>query len=632
MSSLRSRSLTLRVGSSTQLAFSDDVDNVIHNNNLAWSNTGLSWSAGDTVSLSLVGPPPTDPPTDPPTSWEGYALTLSADRVPSEKGDDVIVTLDLGQPAGPGFFAWVEGLPAGTASYGIDERVPERKREDVRNGMDWTFFGSVQLVGKELNAPPETLRLQKLLRDWNGAQTKTVRLRIIDDPWVDPDETIVLRATGANVNSDGKTPGTGFGYSELNSNDLTLTIADDESSGAADAPLEVGVLDAVTYETGTGATTSVPVTVWLDRPATHDVTVDYATADGSARSDGTTAAGTKDYTAKSGTVTIPAGETRVEVTVDVLDDTVEDSGEVFRFKLSNPSPSTVRLARAEATVTIRNDELRLADLEIEGGPDPRGPWTRLDIGAFSRDRTDYAVTVPYATTHAHLRATPVDERAAVLATGSGSDLAAVRAGRWGEAVALEVGGNTLVVTATGPTGEVNTYRVTVTREAWAASSNADLEALLVQAGSNAAGPWTKLDIGAFDAETTQYAVTVPHATTVARVLATPADAGAKHSSGAGSDLAEARPGFWSRGLPLAVGDNALSVEVTAEDGTIKTYTVTVTREARTLSSSADLSGLTAEAGTDGNWSALDIGAFAAGTTSYSATVPYAVTDARMTAT
>ncbi|MCY4456861.1 MAG: cadherin-like beta sandwich domain-containing protein, partial [Acidimicrobiaceae bacterium] len=92
----------------------------------------------------------------------------------------------------------------------------------------------------------------------------------------------------------------------------------------------------------------------------------------------------------------------------------------------------------------------------------------------------------------------------------------------------------------------------------------------------AAGPWTKLDIGPLSPGQTRYAVTAPRGTTVARLLATPEDDAATLRSGAGSALRAVRSGFWSRGLPLTGGDNTLTVEVTAEDGTTKTYTVTVT--------------------------------------------------------
>ena len=123
-----------------------------------------------------------------------------------------------------------------------------------------------------------------------------------------------------------------------------------------------------------------------------------------------------------------------------------------------------------------------------------------------------------------------------------------------------------------------------------------------------------------------------HGTTQARLTATVADANATLKAGAGSSLSAVSSGTASAAIPLAVGANALTVEVTAQDGTTKTYTVTVTREAQELSSNANLSALTAEAGTDGNWSALDIGTFSEGTTEYSAAVPHGTTDVRLTAT
>ena len=77
------------------------------------------------------------------------------------------------------------------------------------------------------------------------------------------------------------------------------------------------------------------------------VTVDWATEDGTATAD-------QDYTAASGTLTFGPGETTKTVSVVVLDDSVEDSGETFTLRLSNASG--VEIADAEATGTITNTE------------------------------------------------------------------------------------------------------------------------------------------------------------------------------------------------------------------------------------------------------------------------------------
>ena len=60
------------------------------------------------------------------------------------------------------------------------------------------------------------------------------------------------------------------------------------------------------------------------------VTVTYATANG-------TAIAGQDYTAKTGTVTIPAGATSATFSVPIMGDTVVEQDETFFVNLSDPS-------------------------------------------------------------------------------------------------------------------------------------------------------------------------------------------------------------------------------------------------------------------------------------------------------
>ena len=87
--------------------------------------------------------------------------------------------------------------------------------------------------------------------------------------------------------------------------------------------------------------------VTLENPRSGTVTVDYATADG-------TATAGEDYTATSGTLTFAPGETVKTVAVPIIDDSVEDSGETFRLLLTEPSGA--RLGNSDATGTIFNSE------------------------------------------------------------------------------------------------------------------------------------------------------------------------------------------------------------------------------------------------------------------------------------
>ncbi len=95
----------------------------------------------------------------------------------------------------------------------------------------------------------------------------------------------------------------------------------------------------------TGATLDFVVT--LSRAAAETVTVDYATADG-------TATAGQDYTAASGALTFTAGETQKTVSVALLDDAHDEGEETLTLTLSNASGAHV--ADDSATGTIENDD------------------------------------------------------------------------------------------------------------------------------------------------------------------------------------------------------------------------------------------------------------------------------------
>ena len=106
----------------------------------------------------------------------------------------------------------------------------------------------------------------------------------------------------------------------------------------------LSVADAKAKE---GTDTSMAFTVTLDAAAAEAVTVDYATADG-------TATAGEDYTAASGTLTFAAGERSKTVSVAVLDDVLDEGRETFRFTLSNAQGAVIE--DGEATGTIINSD------------------------------------------------------------------------------------------------------------------------------------------------------------------------------------------------------------------------------------------------------------------------------------
>ena len=109
-------------------------------------------------------------------------------------------------------------------------------------------------------------------------------------------------------------------------------------------PLALSVADARIDE-GPNAVLAFEVT--LNRAASATVTVDYASADG-------TATAGADYTAVSGTLTFDAGETTKTVDVPVLDDAHDDTEETLTLTLSNATGARIR--DGEGTGTIVNSD------------------------------------------------------------------------------------------------------------------------------------------------------------------------------------------------------------------------------------------------------------------------------------
>ena len=162
-----------------------------------------------------------------------------------------------------------------------------------------------------------------------GATTSagTVTITAVDNDVVAADKEVTVSATATN--SHGVTA----------PDDVTLTIREDDVPG-------LSVADASVAEGDSGSTT-MTFTVMLNPAAVSPVTVDWATADGTAR------AGT-DYTAGSGRLTFGVGEDRKTVSVTVTGDDVDEPNETFTVRLSNASGATI--ADAEATGTIRDDD------------------------------------------------------------------------------------------------------------------------------------------------------------------------------------------------------------------------------------------------------------------------------------
>ena len=183
---------------------------------------------------------------------------------------------------------------------------------------------------------------------------------------------------GQNVTISYSKPTTGNVLKDTNGND---------AESFADVPVTnySTVTGLVVHDAeGTeGTDSAITFRVTLLPAATGQVTVEYATADG-------TATQPADYMSTSGPLTFAAGDTSKTVSVPIEDDGDEDSGETFTLTLRSPSGTTI--VDGTATGTIHNTEPgpapRVTGVELVADDSGDGAWTsgetvevRLTFGA-----------------------------------------------------------------------------------------------------------------------------------------------------------------------------------------------------------------------------------------------------------
>ena len=224
--------------------------------------------------------------------------------------------------------------------------------------VDYTTADGTTASGVDYTAASGTLTFAA------GETAKTVEVATLADSSAEDDETLTLTLS----NASGATIGTAA---------ATGTVADV-------APLPVlGVANARTDEGG-----NLEFRVTLSAAAVGEVTVDYAT------SDGTATAGT-DYTAASGTLAFAAGETEKTVSVAVLHDGSAEADETLTLTLSNASGANIGDGEATGTAVDvapltasfhglpgAHDGRRLFEFEIRFSEEFQGlRLTALEAGA-----------------------------------------------------------------------------------------------------------------------------------------------------------------------------------------------------------------------------------------------------------
>ncbi|HEV7682951.1 MAG TPA: Calx-beta domain-containing protein [Pyrinomonadaceae bacterium] len=129
------------------------------------------------------------------------------------------------------------------------------------------------------------------------------------------------------------------------------TISDSQATGIINnddaQPTIALAIDNVSVAEGNAGTGTAGFTVSLSNPSSDTVTVNYATADG-------TATAGSDYVTAAGTVTFTPGQTSQPVNVTVNGDTTFEASETFNVNLSGATNATI--ADNQGVGTITNDD------------------------------------------------------------------------------------------------------------------------------------------------------------------------------------------------------------------------------------------------------------------------------------
>jgi large repetitive protein len=218
-------------------------------------------------------------------------------------------------------------------------------------------------------APADFLAAAGTIAFGPGETTRNVDVTVNGDLFDEVDETYLVNLSGP-VNGS-IADGQGLG-----------TITDD------DAQPSLSVND-VTVTEGNSGTANATFTVGLSHSSGQQVTVDYATGDG-------TATAPADYAAQSGQVVFTAGQATRTVTVPVNGDLLDESDESFTLNLSGAVNAAI--ADGQGLGTITDDDalpaLSIDDVVVtEGNSGTLNATFTVDLNAASGRQ----VSVSYAT-------------------------------------------------------------------------------------------------------------------------------------------------------------------------------------------------------------------------------------------
>ena len=181
------------------------------------------------------------------------------------------------------------------------------------NGTDYTFLNGTATIAA-------------------GLTFVDVPLNVIDDTLIESNETAILTVSSSSNYTVGAT------------NTATVTIADNDQNTVTVSAIDASAAEVVSGQTANGGTYRISRTGSTSSALAVPYTMSGTGSNGS------------DYTSLNGTATIAAGQTFVDVPLNVIDDTLIENTETAILTVSSSSNYTVG-ATNTATVTIADNDL-----------------------------------------------------------------------------------------------------------------------------------------------------------------------------------------------------------------------------------------------------------------------------------
>ena len=214
------------------------------------------------------------------------------------------------------------------------------------------------------------------------------------------------------------------------------------------------------------------------------------------------------------------------------------------FKTKQIGRTTVSISGTSIASGVNSDSVSVnhpsKSINITNPPSSNTNLSSLSASGTNISTGNLTANVGKDVTSTTINATAEDSKASVSGTGTKS---------------LNYGKNTFTVTVKAENGTTKNYTITINRED-PRSNNANLSSLKVSGQDLSPG---------FNKNTTTYSMTVPFSVSSLDIKTTTEDSNAKVSI------------TGNKNLP-AEATTPVTIKVTAENGTVKTYTINVTRE------------------------------------------------------